>query len=220
MGLNFYFFLLETAFFGESTGASETDLQILAEKTREGDARAEDALLRWALKRIHEILRAKIRGDDEARDEIRRACCFEFWKNVKEGKYDQLRATVGAYLWGILNLQIKAYYKKESVRKSRFISLDATKPEEMPEIDKAAWQHIGGIIKEIDVEQKEQQKRLHDCIESLPEKQRMVVLTIYFENESHAAAGLRLGKQAQHVYDLKRLAKERLKKCLEKYLKT
>lgn len=219
MGLNFCFSPLEMAFSGVSASYSDADLQRLAEKAKEGNVRAEDVLLRWALKRINEILRAKIRGNDDARDEIRRTCCFEFWKGIKHGKYDEQRATVGAYLWGILNVLVKAYFKDQKTRTSRIISLDAMEPEKIPKIDEAGWQRIGGIVKEIDLEQDEQQKRLRDCIERLPETQRMVVISTYFENESHAVAGMRLGKQAQQVYDLKRLAKARLKKCLEKYFR-
>lgn len=220
MGLNFYFFLLETAFFGESTGASEADLQILAEKTRAGDTRAEDALLRWALKRINEILRAKANVGFNDRQEIRQECCFEFWRGIKLGKYDSQRGKIGAYLWGIFNNQIKSYYRKKNTSAHRSVSLEAMTTEQSPGVDEITWELIGGMAKEIDMEEKEKEKRLHDCIERLPETQRLVVISTYFENESHVAAGNRVGKQAQQVAELKRLARARLKKCLDEYSKS
>lgn len=219
MGENFLSFFVAMPFAGqEPSVAAKNQLNDLVEKIRQGDTKAEDALLRLVWQRITRLLQIKLGAQNDDWKDVRQKCCLALWQGVKDGKYDPQKASVGAYAAGIVKMEIKSYRRKKIQRWRKIFSLSLAEPEAY---DHAMLERIGLLTRETDpqaeLERKEQQDRMWRCLNELPEEQREVLIAYYYKGEKlkdfAKAKGLAVGK----VGERNRLGRDKLRKLWGKY---
>lgn len=220
------FFLVGMSFAGpEENVAAKKRLADLVQKIRAGDALAENALLRLILGRITRMLQAALGTKNDDWKDVRQKCCLAIWRGIKDGKYDEQRASVETYATGIVSMQIKSYRRDKARHGRKTISLHLAEQERTLAYDPVMLERIGLLAREADVEtemeRKERQECMRRCINELPEKQRIVVTAQCEEDEDYKTLAARLGlKNAQQVAELKRSAKIHLRKCVDKYYRS
>jgi len=218
MGEIFSFFFA-MSYWGNEASLGDKEIHDLIARIRAGDVAAEDKLLRLVLPRIARFAQVRRRGAYDWQD-IVQDCGEQILASMKRENFsfDPQQGKIQSYLWGIAGKVMAQNFKTRKRYDGRRHNQDIAELDQSATLDLAARERIGLIANAIDVVMKEGQERLWRCIKALPEKQREVVISQYYEKEKHKTIAERLGlRKAQQVADLKRLAMERLRKCMEEY---
>lgn len=205
------FFLTQMASLGDITSYSEAGLLDLIAGIQAGKRSAEDGFTLWILERITPVIRRKVGASNDDWKDVRQKGCLEILKSIKEGKYDPQKAPVGAFISGIVRHVLGSYFRTKARQEIKMSVVDFTDPAQI------FGERIADIAETIDGAEKKRHEHLRRCLEQLPESQRIAVIYSFYEDEKHQQIGLRLNKNPQQVAELKRLAKVRLKKCMERF---
>jgi RNA polymerase sigma factor (sigma-70 family) len=220
MGENLGIFLLAMSYFESGKGLANVGLDELIVKIGEGEARAEEALLRIILPKITPILRARLGEAYEAWKDVRQECGKQILLSIRAKKFDPQLGKPWPFFLGIVWKLVKSHYRARKQYESRREEQDLTNPELAAALDLSMMEQAGLIVREIDLEADERLECLQHCIEQLPENQRYVVGAKYREGLKHKEIGLRINKTEQQVTELHRLAMSRLRKCIEKFYRS
>ncbi|MBV6506118.1 MAG: hypothetical protein ILNGONEN_01689 [Syntrophorhabdaceae bacterium] len=217
MGLNFCFFLLEMAFFDYEKGATEElNLNGLAGRIQDGDAQAEEALLRAVLPKLARFVRVRLGKAADNWDDVTQECGLQVLLSLRQKKFDPARK-IWPYILGITWHVINQYFKTKERQNRRRHEQDVAELEQSTRLDLVTRERVGMVVREIDVTTIERQEKLSHWLNELPEEQRQVLHANFLDDIKNKNIAEEMAVSAQRVADLKRSALQRLRRKLEEY---